>query len=161
MIVRDAHLFDVVHVTYNMRKLNADETFALRFKPTFESVGAELIARAGADNCIKCFALCNDAGEPVALAGAWLVAPGVATVHLVATDKWLTVSRAAYRWIKREFIPFVLEPNVRRAETRVMDRGIHDRAWLHRLGFMDEGHARKLGRNGEDFVYLAWINRSA
>ena len=160
MIVREASRADVLFVIEHLREHNARELGACRWDATPASVAAEI---AGMEEiCIKHYALCPvvpmPPAWPIALVGAWIVGPGIAVVRLVATDQWLTIARPAYRWLKRAFIPFVLAPNVRRAETRVLDTGVASRAWLRRLGFHDEGIARALGKNGEDFVHVAWIN---
>lgn len=174
MIARDATPSDVLHVLTHLRAHNAREFAACRWSAEPEALAQETASLEPI--CIKHYALCagpsrtalddgpgaaGGAEEPaVALIGAWLIAPGVAVVRLCATEQWLTIARPAYRWLKRVFIPCVLEPNVRRAETRVLDTGAPSREWLHRLGFHDEGIARALGRNGEDFVHVAWINPS-
>jgi hypothetical protein len=176
MIVREASRADVLYVLEHLREHNARELGACRWDATPASIAAEI---AGMEEiCIKHYALCGldppvnkpcatcccsdrCLPAPIALVGAWMAAPGVALVRLVATDQWLTIARPAYRWIRRTFIPFVLEPNVRRAETRVLDAGAQSRLWLDRLGFQTEGIARALGRNGEDFADVAWINPSS
>lgn len=175
MIVHEANAFDVFSVLNNLREHNRREFAACRWDPSPAAIAGEI---AGMEEiCIKHYALCGLAPAldrpcatcccterclptPIALAGAWLVAPGVALVRLCATDQWLTIAKPAYRWLKRVFVPCVLAPNVRRAETRVLDTGLASRAWLRRLGFHDEGIARALGKNGEDFVHVAWINPS-
>lgn len=158
MIVRDATPADVMHVFCRLRAHNAREFAACRWDASPSALVAETAELAPV--CIKHFCLADAHHDPIALAGAWLVAPGVALVRLCATEQWLTIARPAYRWLKRVFIPCVLEPNVRRAETRVLDTGPRSRDWLDRLGFREEGLARALGRNGEDFVHVAWINPS-
>jgi hypothetical protein len=156
MIVRSATPADVHHVLSHLREHNRREMAACRWEVSTRALAREI--KQLEEVCIQHFSLAGADGTPVALTGAWLVAPGVALVRLCATDQWLTIARPAYRWLKRVFIPCVLVPNVRRAETRVLDTGDASRAWLRKLGFRDEGIARALGKNGEDFVHVAWIN---
>lgn len=158
MIARQATVEDITFVCNKLRQHNRVEFAATHFPGADDAValaGELLDMRAqGIEVQLACLA----GAAPVALVGAWIVGPGLAVVRLVATDEWLSIARPAYRWLKRRFIPCVLAPNVRRAETRVLDCGAASRAWLHRLGFTEEGRARALGRNGEDFVHMAWIN---
>jgi len=159
MIATDATHDDIAFVVAHLRETNRREIAACRWEVSVRALQAEFVALEPV--CIKLYALKTQPGvngEPVALVGAWIAAPGVALVRLIATDQWLTIARPAYRWLKRTFIPFVLVPNVRRAETRVLDIGKPSRAWLRTLGFYDEGIARALGKNGEDFVHVAWVN---
>jgi hypothetical protein len=156
MIVRPATDDDVRHVCLYMRAHNARELFATRFHADRGAIAEEILARS--TMCIRLEALCADNGEAVALAGAWLVGPGVAAVQMLATDAWPAIARAAMRHLRRTFIATVLLPNVRRAETRVLqDRG-QPLNWLGWLGFRIEGPAHALGKAGEDFVHLAWIH---
>lgn len=160
MIARDATIDDIEHVLRNLRPRNRREFECTRWDARPRAIAAEIASHDYF--CIKHFALCREHGPPVALAGAWMVAPGVALVRLCATDEWPTIARPVHRWLKRVFIPCVLKPNVRRAETRVLRNGPADDretlCWLHALGFKTEGIALALGRNGESFWHVAWIN---
>lgn len=162
MKVRVCSAADLDHVVRHLRPHNRAELFATRWEePDAPGALERLVEQylAIKRRSIGDFAICQDSGEPVMVIGAWLITPGVASVSLFGTDQWLTVARPAYVWGKREFIPCVLEPNVRRAETRVIDRPDMSRAWLARIGFVEEGVARAFGKRGEDFVHVAWINK--
>lgn len=160
MIVREASGWDVLAVVRNMRASDAEEQFAVRFDvdtpDTRLRLAVELLAAR--QMAIKCYALCVEEPVPVALVGAFLVAPGVASLHRVATERWPEIARLEYRFLRRRFIPHVLAPNVRFAECRVPaddDKTLH---WLIRLGFTPVGAALPYGKDGRRFMTLAWIN---
>src|SRR5262245_53919000 len=157
MIAFDATRRDIDYVLSHLRAHNVRELAAVRWNASPAAIAAEYVALEPC--CIKHFAFFHDdAQAPIALAGAWLATPAVALVRMAATDEWPTIAHGVYRWFRRVFIPCVLEPNVLRAETRVLDTGAVSRRWLHRLGFREEGIARSFGRAGEDYVHMAWIN---
>jgi len=156
MIVRPAKVEARVFVALGLRRLNITEIMATQPWGTSERDIGEEIVRSGL-MAAHSFALFQDPVIAVALLDIFPLAEGTVAVRLVATDRWLTIAPAAYRWLKREVLGVVLA-DVRRVETRVLDRGPQDRAWLRRMGFADEGVCRAAGRNGEDFVQVAWVN---
>jgi RimJ/RimL family protein N-acetyltransferase len=61
----------------------------------------------------------------------------------------------AYRLMRRT-MKDVLR-NVRRAECIVLEAN-GSRAWMERLGFVEEARHRQRGKHGETYVTMAWIN---
>ncbi|HQF30633.1 MAG TPA: hypothetical protein PLJ34_04220 [Hyphomicrobiales bacterium] len=159
MKVFPATLEAVTDVARRMRDVDRREIFAGRFSDgrTLEDLaGLAAHLMAGADFALRSEILALDDGTPVASLGAWVLSPGVASVHMFATDDWARIWRPATRYCRKEFIPFVLVPNVHRAECRPWAEHIGARRWLRHLGFVEEGVARSFGKNGEDFIYMAW-----
>lgn len=157
MIDREATDDDVRHICRNLRPEDAREQYATRWHEDPDALADELIGWRGF--AIKQYALCCDDEEPAVLVGAYMAAPGVAMFHMCSTHRLGEIGRAGHRWGKRRFIPFVLAPNVRMAETRILADHAHARRWVATCGFVEVGQPLPLGKNGEPFVHVAWINR--
>ena len=155
MIVRKATAADVAWVVANMREVDRREIFAARWSDD----EADLIADIEASRAmmIRLDALCGEAGEAVALVGVWLASPGVGQALMFATDGWAAIAPLAHRYVVRRFLPLAVAPNVRRLECRAWVGHAQSRAWLARLGFVEEGLCRALGKRGEDFIQFAWF----
>lgn len=150
-----ANARDVETVVRAMRPADRREVMAVRFSDRVEDLVDDLTRAL--PHAIRCFVLGRD-GAPVAIVGAWLTSPGVATVLMIATDDWPAIAGPATRWVRKVAIPAVLGRTVRRAECKCWSEHAVSRRWLKRLGFVEEGRVRGLGRGGEDFVQLAWLN---
>lgn len=167
MIIRAACDFDYAHVCRNLRRQNAEEADALREHRDRARLAREFNALAA----IAHFRIAYTAGEPaaarrpgfapqgvaIALLAAYRAADGDAAMHLIATDAWPQIGRAAFRHMRRVVIPrwFPLF-GIRHAVTDVRDAGFAARKWLRALGFADDGPPRPLGRDGEMFQRVIW-----
>lgn len=147
---------DIRYVCRNMRDVDAQEQFARRFPgdDTPEALARDMIAAA--PTMLMATAFHDREGRPATILSAWLISPGVARLHRLSTVKWNEVRHVVFRYGVEAFMP-VLSTMVRRAECEVLARHDQARAMLHRLGFVEEGLLRRVGRNGEDFVRLAWV----
>lgn len=155
MIVRTATAADVVGVVLNLREADAREVYAGRFDGDPFSLVEDIEARRPFSISLQ--ALCEDDGEPVALLGVWIAGPGLGEALMLATDDWPSIAAAAHRYVLRRFLPFVCVPNLRRMQCRCWAGHTVARRWLARLGFVEEGIARRLGKGGEDFIHCAWF----
>lgn len=157
MMVVPASAGDVAYVVTHMRAADRREVYAGRW--TDEP--ADLVADIEASRVmmIRLEALLAADGLPVALLGVWLKSPGVGIGLMVATDRWGEIAAAAHRYVLRRFLPLACAPNLRRLECQAHVEHAVSRRWLARLGFVEEGLARSVGKNGEDFVHLAWFPR--
>lgn len=140
MIIRPAEDFDVYVVCRNLRAISVEEAVIIRGQLDRPRMARDI-------NKLKEFAvfrdaLCLDAGEVVAIVAAYSIQHGMAAVHLIATEKWPAIARAAYRHLRGLVRSFPAR-GLRYAATDVLDRGFADRRWLRRLGFMDEGAPEK------------------
>ncbi len=156
MIVRAASAADITAVCRAMHPEDAEEQLAARFAGDAEEMAAELAAAAPLAIAQRALAAAD--GAPVAIVGAYLVAPGVATVHQVRTGRWPEIAVAAHRYYRRRFIPGVLAPNVRLAECRILESHRHARRWLQALGFRENGEPLPYGSRGEAVVHCVWVN---
>lgn len=157
MLVRAATDADIAWIVANMRELDRREVYAARWTDDDADLIEDL--KASRAMMIRLEALCSAAGEPVALLGVWLASPGAGTALMIATDDWPSIAPAAHRHVVTRFLPLVCAPNLRRLECRAWSGHAVSRAWLARLGFVEEGLCRQLGKGGEDFVQLAWFPR--
>jgi len=155
MIFRDATEADVRHVCRHLRAEDAAEQFAVRFDDDPEALADDLLRMQAL--AIKHLALCTDDGEAAVLVGAFIKGPGLAGFHMCSTPRIGEIGREGHRFGKRRFIPAVLVPNVTRAETRILASHSHARRWVRACGFREEGISARLGKNGEDFVQVAWL----
>lgn len=157
MIVLPASEADVHFVVTFMREADRREVYAGRWTDEPADLVADI--ELSRPMMIRLEALCADDAEPVALLGVWLKSPGVGTGLMLATDRWGEIARAAHRHVLRRFLPLVCAPNLHRLECQAHVEHAVSRRWLARLGFVEEGIARALGKHGEDFVHCAWFPR--
>jgi hypothetical protein len=155
-MIRPATPADIVHVVTHMRSLDAEEHFACRFSEDRALLAADIAAAQAL--AIKSYAFCTVDGDPAAILTASLIAPGLAHLHRVATDRWPEIARQAFRFGVAVFVPCVLAPTVRRAECSILAKHREAALILRKLGFADEGLRRRRGKNGEDFRDFAWLN---
>jgi ribosomal protein S18 acetylase RimI-like enzyme len=156
MIARDATRADIEHVVVNMRAADAREVFACRWSRDKQALIDDL--DAGRPFCIGFLALCAGEFDPIALLGARLLYPGVASVAMIATERWREIAFAATRFAIKTAIPCYLGPNARRAQCEAWVENHVSCAWLEAIGFEAEGVLQRLGNSGEDFVQYAWLN---
>lgn len=156
MIVAPLTPAALVHICANMRAMDAAEVFATRYGED----RAELVGQLVAGLSLVAFAACLNAddGEPVAFVALWPLCPGVASINLLATDRWGEIAPAAHRFCLRTVRDTVCASAFRRVECRALAAHSVSRAWLARCGLVEEGVLTALGRNGEDFVQMAWLN---
>jgi hypothetical protein len=156
MIVRDATRIDIETVVRAMRAEDAREVYAARFTDDPEHLIDEL--DEGRKYCLGFLALCAGEFDPIGLLGARLRSPNVASVAMIATDRWPEIAFAATRFSIRYAIPAYLGSNVHRAQCECWEGNEVSKKWLEALGFTVEGTLRALGKNGEDFIQYSWLN---
>lgn len=160
MIARDVADIDIRVAVRCLRSWNEREIFATRSyapdKAGLDRVAEEIIATQRL--AIGSTALIHNSGAIGAIVSAYRTAPRAAAVGMVMTDAWPSIGAAAWRYLKRTFIPQVLVPNVNVAETAVMCGGPYSFVWLYRLGFLPLGRPLPRGNAGERFQSLAWVN---
>lgn len=146
----------VTFVARRMRALDRAEIFATRWDDDPDAVAAETVALAR----IGCVAWngTGDAGEPVAVACAMPLWPGVWSIGLYATDAWPAVARQVTRWIKRT-IPALIAAGGHRAECRSLATHATAHRWMERLGAVREAVLTGYGRNRETFYLYAWTHQ--
>jgi hypothetical protein len=156
MIVRYADDDDIFEIIHALRTRDLVEIDAVRFEGNSTSIAEAMIASRA--NRVGDLCLATSAGHAVALVGGGLTSPRVASVYMVATDRWGEIALAATRWAMRDGIGRVLKTLVNRAECRCWEGHTVARNWLERLGFRPEGRHPLVGKHGEAFMTYAWLN---
>lgn len=156
MIIRYADDDDIFEIIHGLRARDLVEVDAVRFEGSSTAIAEAMIASRG--NRVADLCLATSEGHAVALIGGGLTSPRVASVYMVATDRWQEIALAATRWAKRDGIGRVLQTIVNRAECRCWEGHTVARRWLERLGFQLEGRHPLIGKHGETFLTYAWLN---
>jgi hypothetical protein len=166
MIVRPASNFDYAYVCRHMREKSWREASAIRGEISRGRMAREYNDLA--EIAYFRIACCADAGPigegrtpasgmAIALFSAYRTGADFAAVHFIATERWPAIGALAYRYLRKNVFALLFPTHgIRRAQTDVMDTGLADRAWLHRIGFVDDGPPAALGRNGEMFQRVTW-----
>lgn len=154
MIVRNASDFDYAYVCRHMRAKSWREATAMRGEISPERLAREYNELA--DVAYFRVACCANQA-PIALFSAYRTGADFAAVHFVATTAWPSIGAAAYRFLRGVVFPQMFpQHGIARAQTDVLAEDAGDRAWLHRLGFVDDGPPTQLGKQGEMFQRVTW-----
>ena len=121
--------------------------------------GAELGARMASmsEMCVKSRMFSADDDEPVAFLLAYPITPNTLDCGMLATDRWGEIASSVTRFLVRKHRAVMFETQFHRAQAQVWAR--HDDAlnWLGLLGFEQESVLRAFGREGEDFIQMAYV----
>lgn len=149
----------VLHVLRNMRALDAEEIFATRPDSDPFALYRDMAALGGRHLWFE-LVRPADSMVPVALFGVVGTSPGNGQAHLVATDAFtLADARRVAARIRDLVIPAMLDIGLHRVEALSLD----SHGWAHR--FLRAAGATRveprpaLGRRGEDFRALVWLDR--
>ena len=138
---------DILHVSSNLRKVDADEIFATRWNDD----PAELAA--GAHKINGCSWLAKLDGVPVSVWGGVPMWPNVWAIYAYGTDDWPRVVLTMTKHIKRTMIPAIVGANAIRVSCATHAQHHEAHRWLEFLGGRiehPEGH-ENFGKNGERF----------
>lgn len=156
MDVRDATDDDIRHVCRHMRPEDAAEQLALMHHDDLARYGERFI-RMRSHMAVHVCCVAGD-GEPVVLFGARILSPGVVGLHRCATRRWPDVQRQFFHYARDVFVPKVLPAQARVAFIDVPFAATVTRRWLRGLGFVELGIPLPIGKCGEPFVMMAWVN---
>lgn len=156
MIVRDATYADILTVALAMRDADRREVFAARPNDSVEQFAHDF-ATAGPRFLALKSLWAYGADGPVALIGAVLRWPGVASVSMIATEAWPEIAFAATRWVLRSGLPLYVDPHAHRCQCEAWEDNHISRRWLESLGFRAEGLLEAYGKNRERFVQYARV----
>lgn len=159
MIVRNATVADIRHVFANLRGPDADEQRALSPFVDMAELGECVVAWHTAGGFIGHLAFAFAANEPaVAVVGARRNLPWLANLYRAATPGWERIASPVAHYLAGEFKNKILVPNVRVALCEVPETPASGREFLEFCGFTARGAALPIGRNGERFIEMAWLN---
>jgi hypothetical protein len=142
-------------VALGMRERDLAEFAAVSPTDDRESLAWLLRDRYGRRNGMLC--ACDAAGEPVAVGGAVLIRPAVATLLFFATYAFPKIALPMTRFIRRHYFPSLAAEGVHRIECVSMAGYGDMHRWLETLGMQREGVFRAYGKGREDFVQYAWV----
>jgi hypothetical protein len=155
------HVFDdlgALHVCRNMRRVDADEIFAMR--PDHDAFALYRdIAGAGPRHLWLEIARPATGLQPVAIFGVIATSPGCGLAHLVATDALTAaMARQIVARVRGVMAPVMIAEGLHRIEAN----SLASHRWAHRFlracGARPEGPLRRaMGKMGEDFQTFVWI----
>lgn len=147
---------ELLQIVENMRQQDFDEIFCTRWNCNPLELVHDLMAVINRPSSITRVA-CLD-GRPVAVIGAVEPWPGLWDVWCFGTNDFDKVALSLTKYVRRIFIPTMLERGLRRAHCRSMVGHDKSHAWLRELGAEpeDERSLPNWGRFGEDFVMFVW-----
>lgn len=154
MTIRRATLDDVRHVALNMRDLDCEEFCAVSHAVDRQEL-ADLLGVRYRDDPTVFVALAAD--EPVAVGGVFFMRPGVATLHMCATDSFARVVLPLTRWTRRELFRGIWRSGAHRIECLAMARNAAARAWVEVLGLRREATLQAYGAGRQDFIVYGLV----
>ena len=140
----------VTHVCERMRAMDRAEIFATQPDDDVRAIAAATMALTRFGGVVW-----KD-NEPVAVACAMPLWPGVWSAGMYATDLWPQVAHATTRWIVSRLMPDLIAAGAHRAECRSLATHVTAHRWLERLGATREAVLADCGRNRETFYLYAW-----
>lgn len=155
MIVSPLHEGDVHYIVENMRAEDREEIYATRWSESVEDLVADCM-RWGA--VPKSFTAIMGLERPIAILGAIETWPGVWTVWLFATDEFQRIRFSMTRYVRKTFIPFLIERGMHLAFCRSIASHTRNHEWLYEMGARQDATrpARGWGKNREDFLQFEW-----
>jgi hypothetical protein len=149
--IRDLDLDDVTVVARAMRECDRREIFATRWDECPEGFARDCVSGLSLGVVIA-----NDAGVPIAVVGALEMWPGVWSVCMFATDRWLEVASSATRFVRERLMQALLRLGAHRAECRSAADHVTAHRWLEYLGARHESTHAGYGKQGEIFFGYSW-----
>lgn len=95
--------------------------------------------------------------QPVAVIGSLMPRPGVLSLLMFATPGVCTVHLSLTRWLRKRWLPAMVEADVHRIDAISLDGYSRMHRWLEAIGLRRESVMAKFGREGQDFVMFAWV----
>ena len=156
MIISPATPELVHHVALHMRDDDFTEISAMGWCDDRDEL-ADFLAHAHRLNGDTCHAFGDKPDNPIAIAGAMAIRPGVWSVFMFATNDWPKIENEGTRWAIRSFFPSFIAAGAHRVECQSHTGHAKAHQWLEFFGFKQESLLRAYGANGEDFINYVWI----
>lgn len=95
--------------------------------------------------------------RPVAAVGAYPLRPGVWSAYCFGTDEWYKIVLSLTRFVIRDIKPRLLAAGAHRVEAYSLADHHEAHRWMTLFGAELEGRHQHAGKNGEDYVTVAWV----
>lgn len=118
---------------------------------------ADFLAVAHKLNIENCHAFGDTKDNPICIAGALAVRPGVWSVFMFATPDWPKIENEGTRWAIRHFFPTFIAIGAHRVECQSSVNHAKAHQWLEFFGFKKESLLVGYGADGQDFINYVWI----
>jgi hypothetical protein len=141
---------NMLWITSRMRKMDREEIYATRWSDDPKSLAADALTFT------EMTWIAADDNEPVAAGGAMPLHPGVWSMWMFATDKWMNVALGATRHAKRVLIPNLRNTGAHRLECKSNASHLVAHKWLEMLGAKKESEVKEYGRQRENFFLYSW-----
>lgn len=146
-------LSDCIYVAKHMRERDRREIGAVMpdFDPVSLAVNVYQLSRA-AGVC----GLVVSMDKPVAVVSLTKETPRSAQATMFATNEFKRCGNAVTRYMLKRVLPDVVSKGITRIEARCWEGHTVARAWMARMGAVEEVVIAGYGANGENFVQMAW-----
>lgn len=141
---------EISYVCNNLRPKSHEDIFGATFD-NLDELKAVMTGIGG----IQWVGYCDKL--PAAIVGAHLIHGGVWGVYGFGTAKWGDIWRDVTKVGRREVLGGIQRAGGHRAQCVSPAEHKDTHAWLRLLGATIETPMPKYGRNGEDYVMLAWV----
>lgn len=149
-----ASLAEVHEVALAMRESDFREFSAVAWADTREDLADQLTDRYAGRSDVLCAR--GATPVPIAIGGALLLRPKVATLLFFATDEFSSIALPLTRWIRKSLFPRLAASGVHRIEAVAMVEHVASRRWMQSLGLHPEtGPLLNYGKRGEAFVQFS------
>ncbi len=146
---------DLLYIARNMRCRDRQEIFATRWSENPNQLVDDCMA---VSRLPTSFTAMMGLKKPIAVIGAVEPWPGVWDVWLFATKEFDQIRFSMTKYVRKVFIPALLERGMHRAHCRSIASHVKNHEWLYEMGARQDATrpCRGWGKNGEDFLMFEW-----
>lgn len=146
---------DLLYIARNMRADDHEEIFATRWSQIPNDLVDDCMSAASLPTS---FAVIAGLEKPIAVLGAVEIRRGVWDVWMFATDDFQSIGFSMTKYVRKVFIPVLLERGMHRAQCCSISTHTKNHAWLYDQGARVDATKplRGWGNNREDFLMFEW-----
>jgi hypothetical protein len=155
MVLSQLNDGDLLYIARNMRDADKEEIYATRWSDSPNQLVDDCMTVAALPTS---FTVICGLDKPIAVLGAIEPWPGVWEVWLFATDDFRKIAFSMTKYVRKVFIPVLLERGMHRAQCRSIASHTGNHEWLYNMGARQDATRpyRGWGKNGEDFLMFEW-----
>lgn len=155
MLISPLNDGDLLYIARNMRQADKEEIYATRWSEDPNRLVDDCMAVASLPTS---FTAMLGLDRPIAVLGAVEPWPGVFDVWLFATDEFPRIRFSITKYVRKVFIPALLERGMHRAHCRSIATHTVNHEWLYEMGARPDATrpCRAWGKDGEDFLMFEW-----